>query len=220
MEDLVEKYKEECAVYSRWASYIWKIGLIILSVVYMFWLYNQQNILLKIILYAGSIIILYIICRGIFKRKVLEKIYSISNRSRTKLKKIKELQEEINKYQKDWMTNYCKKNKIRQILKLEILRNSLIEERKSNTIRYINPVIIGTLSLTIWEIELPKLCNKIGNINLICVGVLLSVVISIIVGIIKREFNEDKKIFFSFEKYANNERLEELLLYQILKLKK
>ena len=40
-------------------------------------------------------------------------------------------------------------------------------KRGKNTIKYINPIIIGTLSITIWEIALQKATEKIGYWNMI-----------------------------------------------------
>lgn len=36
----------------------------------------------------------------------------------------------------------------------------------------------------------------------------------------KKEFIEDKEMFFEFDKFETNKRLEDLLLYEILKFKK
>jgi len=118
------------------------------------------------------------------------------------------------------MTNYCKKNKLNEISKLEILRSSLCEERKIKTINYINPIIIGTLTFTIWEIGLQKLSDKIGYINMIFIAIVVAVILSVIIGIMKKEFIEDKEMFFEFDKFESNKRLEDLLLYEILKCKK
>ncbi len=103
---------------------------------------------------------------------------------------------------------------------MEILRNSLSEERKNKTISYINPIIIGTLTFTIWEIGLQKMNDKIGFINTIFVAIAAAVVISIIIGILKKEFIENKEFILEFDKYSSNKRLENLILYEILKAKK
>ena len=94
------------------------------------------------------------------------------------------------------------------------------EERKNKTISYINPIIIGTLTFTIWEIGLQKLSNKIGFINTIFVAIAAAIVISIIIGIFKKEFIENKEFILEFDKYSSNKRLENLILYEILKAKK
>ena len=166
MEKLLQKYKDECAISSKLASIIWKIGIIILSIVYIKLSYGNQNYFKMFVWLLIGILILYLLCLFIFKRKAFNKIYS-GKGNKNNCKKLKILYLEIDKYQKNWMTNYCKKNKLNEISKLEILRSSLCEERKIKTINYINPIIIGTLTFTIWEIGLQKLSDKIGYINMI-----------------------------------------------------
>lgn len=219
MEKLLQKYKDECAISGKLASIIWKIGIIILSIVYIKLSYGNQNYFKMFVWLLIGILILYLLCLFIFKRKAFNKIYS-GKGNKNNCKKLKILYLEIDKYQKNWMTNYCKKNKLNEISKLEILRSSLCEERKIKTINYINPIIIGTLTFTIWEIGLQKLSDKIGYINMIFIAIVVAVILSVIIGIMKKEFIEDKEMFFEFDKFESNKRLEDLLLYEILKCKK
>ena len=219
MEKLLQKYKDECAISSKLASIIWKIGIIILSIVYIKLSYGNQNYFKMFVWLLIGILILYLLCLFFFKRKAFNKIY-LGKGNKNNCKKLKILYLEIDKYQKNWMTNYCKKNKLNEISKLEILRSSLCEERKIKTINYINPIIIGTLTFTIWEIGLQKLSDKIGYINMIFIAIVVAVILSVIIGIMKKEFIEDKEMFFEFDKFESNKRLEDLLLYEILKCKK
>ncbi len=219
MEKLLQKYKDECAISSKLASIIWKIGIIILSIVYIKLSYGNQNYFKMFVWLLIGILILYLLCLFIFKRKAFNKIYS-GKGNKNNCKKLKILYLEIDKYQKNWMTNYCKKNKLNEISKLEILRSSLCEERKIKTISYINPIIIGSLTFTIWEIGLQKLSDKIGYINMIFIAIVVAVILSVIIGIMKKEFIENKEMFLEFDKFASNKRLEDLLLYEILKCKK
>lgn len=219
MEKLLQKYKDECAISSKLASIIWKIGIIILSIVYIKLSYGNQNYFKMFVWLLIGILILYLLCLFFFKRKAFNKIYS-GKGNKNNCKKLKILYLEIDKYQKNWMTNYCKKNKLNEISKLEILRSSLCEERKIKTINYINPIIIGTLTFTIWEIGLQKLSDKIGYINMIFIAIVVAVILSVIIRIMKKEFIEDKEMFFEFDKFESNKRLEDLLLYEILKCKK
>ena len=219
MEKLLQKYKDECAISSKLASIIWKIGIIILSIVYIKLSYGNQNYFKMFVWLLIGILILYLLCLFIFKRKAFNKIYS-GKGNKNNCKKLKILYLEIDKYQKNWMTNYCKKNKLNEISKLEILRSSLCEERKIKTISYINPIIIGSLTFTIWEIGLQKLSDKIGYINIIFIAIVAAVILSVIIGIMKKEFIENKEMFLEFDKFASNKRLEDLLLYEILKCKK
>ena len=219
MEKLLQRYKDECAISSKLASIIWKIGIIILSILYIKLSYKSQNYFEMFVLFLMSILILYLLCLGIFKRKAFNKIY-LGKENKNNCKKLKTLYLEIDKYQKNWMTNYCKRNKLNEISKLEILRSSLCEERKIKTISYINPIIIGSLTFTIWEMGLQKLNDKIVYVNMICMAIVVAVILSVIIGIMKKEFIENKEIFLEFDKFASDRRLEDLLLYEILKCKK
>lgn len=219
MEKLLQRYKNECAISSKCASIIWKIGIITISIIYIKLSYEGQNYIEMFALFLICILILYIACVLIFKRKAFNKIYS-DRKNKNNCKKLKDLYLEIDKYQKNWMTNYCKKNKINKISKLEILRSNVCEERKQKVISYINPIIIGSLTFTTWEIGLQKLSNKIGYINMIFVAIVVAVILSVILGVLKKEFIENKEMFLEFDKFASNKRLEDLLLYEILKCKK
>lgn len=219
MEKLLQKYKEDCVISSKSASLIWKIGIIIISIIYIKLSYEGKNYIEMFALFLVCILILYILCLLIFKRKAFNIIYS-DRKNKNDCKKLKMLYKEIDKYQKNWITNYCKKNKINEISKLEILRSCLCEERKLKAISYINPIIIGSLTFTIWEIGLQKLNDKIGYINMIFVAIAVAVILSVILGILKKEFIENKEMFLEFDKFASNKRLEDLLLYEILKCKK
>lgn len=219
MEKLLQRYKDDCAISSKSASFIWKMGIIILSIVYIKLSYESKNYIEMFALFLIGILILYLLCLFIFKRKAFNKIY-FGRKNKNDCKKLKILYREINKYQKNWITNYCKKNKINEISKLEILRSSLCEERKIKAISYINPIIIGSLTFTVWEIGLQKLSDKIGYINMIFVAIVVAVILSVILGILKKEFIENKEMFLEFDKFASNKRLEDLLLYEILKCKK
>lgn len=219
MQRLIERYKVECSINSKVASILWKIGIIILSIVYIKLSYESQNYFKMFIVFLIGILILYLLCLFIFKRKAFNKIYS-GKVNKNNCKKLKILYLEIDKYQKNWMTNYCKRNNIDKISKLEILRSDLSEERKLKAISYINPIIIGSLTFTIWEIGLQKLSDKIGYINMIFIAIVVAIILSVIIGIMKKEFIENKEMFLEFDKFASNKRLEDLLLYEILKCKK
>ena len=68
MDKLMQEYKQECAIYSKTASSIWKIGLVIISILYIKLSYGGQNYFEKFILFMGLVVILYLICLNIFKR--------------------------------------------------------------------------------------------------------------------------------------------------------
>ena len=55
-------------------------------------------------------------------------------------------------------------------------------EKERTTVKYINPIILGTLSLTIWEISIQKIVDKIGFINMLPLALVLIIGTSLIIG--------------------------------------
>lgn len=63
--------------------------------------------------------------------------------------------------------------------------------------------------------------SKLDNVefcNMILLAVVLIIVLSVFIGWVKKIFTEDKEFFAQYEKFLNINRLEELLLYRILKM--
>ena len=96
----------------------------------------------------------------------------------------------------------------------------LKSEKDRTTIKYINPIILGTLSLTIWKIAIQKVVEKIGFINMVPLAFVSIIGISLIIGWVKKQFWEDKDLIRGFETFSSKEILTELILYRILKSKK
>lgn len=61
----------------------------------------------------------------------------------------------------------------------------LKNEKEGTTIKYIRPIILGTLSLTIWEVAVQKIVEKIGFINMLSFALVSIIGTSLIVGWIK-----------------------------------
>ncbi len=53
MDKLMQKYKQECAIYSKTASIIWKVGLVIISILYIKLSYEGQKYFEKIYFIYG-----------------------------------------------------------------------------------------------------------------------------------------------------------------------
>lgn len=62
-----------------------------------------------------------------------------------------------------------------------------------------NPIIIGTLFLTIWEITIEKLTVNIGFGNMLPIAVISIIGLSVGIGWISKEIIEDKKYSISFK---------------------
>lgn len=157
----------------------------------------------------------------IFSRKAAKKLnIECELRNIFSLKYIRKIYREIEIYQQKWITDYCNKNKINNLSKLNVLREEIKNEREKSNIKYINPIIIGTLSLTIWKIAIQKVVNKIGFWNMLPAVLVIAVGISLLIGLITKTLLEDSDAFIEFEKFSNKKRLEELILYRIFKSKK
>lgn len=71
-----------------------------------------------------------------------------------------------------------------------MIREELHEKKKSSIIKYINPIIIGTLCITVWEILVNLLYEKLGIGNTILASILLSVIISIVIEWLTKEWQQ------------------------------
>lgn len=167
MQKILNEFNSNCGIKSNLANFIWKGGIIIDSVIYCICtLYLKKSSYIP--LYFIIMIILFIISHTIFimkaSKEIGEKFYL---KQLFNIKRIGVIYNKIDQYQKDWITKYCKKNKLNVINKLEIMIQEIRLKRGKNTIKYINPIIIGTLSITIWEIALQKATEKVGYWNMI-----------------------------------------------------
>lgn len=220
MEKLIRKYKEECDLSSKLASRMWKIGQIIIMSIFAICYANTKDFEINFLITIIDICVLHFICRCIESVKIAKKLklkYSVK-KVISKRKIRKDIYIELDKFQKRWITNFCKKNKINNIEKLKIIREEL--DKRTIIVRYLDPIIIGTLLIAMWELILQRISEEVGVGNTIFIGVFLVIMISIIIGWVKKEWREQKKFMNLFNRYSGNERLKELLLYKILKSNK
>jgi len=220
MEKLICRYKEECDLSSKLASRIWKIGQIIIISIFVINCANTKEFVTNFFITTFALCVLYFICSCIETVSIAKKMRLKYNIKEIILKKKirKKIYQEFDKFQKGWITNFCDKNKINNIEKLKIVREEL--DKRVIIIKYIDPIIIGTLLLTMWDLILKKISEELGVGYTILIGIFLIIVISIIIGWIKKEWREQKEFINLFNRYSGNERLKELLLYRILKSNK
>lgn len=213
MEKLMQKYDKEFGMISRKSNNIWKIGIIILLILFVFsYYYTKKYFLIYIMLMIG-ILSLYLVCEVINIRN-MKKILMIKGKC-----KKRNIYIELDKYQKNWIVNYCKKNKINRIKKINIIRDELKSKDKESAKRYIDPIIMATLLLNIWEIIVQTLTEKFGLINAIIMSIALAIVITVIIGFGRKEYKEQKEFFNMFKRMTGNKRLDELLIYVAMKCK-
>ena len=220
MEKLLEKYNKECNITSKLANKIWKIGNTILLIT-MFLCIIFKGVFISALVLIVTFCFLYIWCEFINIRHIkkilgLKKVALIANKKKHR----KTAYQELDKFQKDWITNYCKKNKLNTIDKLKILREELKQKREGSIIRYLNPVIVGSLLISVWEEGVDAIVEQVGLIYAILPLILSSVIISVIVTEILKQLKEQKEYMNSFKDYSGYTRLEQLLLYRILKSNK
>ena len=217
MKKLINKYNKECAIKSKYASCVWKIGTIINIIIYFI-----NTIGLKknyyFIFFLFTMIMLFIISQLLFVLEIGKKI-GIKNNN-ISLEYTRNVYKKIDEFQNKWIRKYCKNNKINTVNKVELLIQEIENKREKNKIKYINPIIIGTLSITIWEIAIKNITDNIGFWNMLPIAVVSVLGISFTIGWISKEINEDRKIFNQFDAYCNKQRLEELLIEVALKCKK
>lgn len=220
MEILIRKYKEDCDLSSKLASRIWKIGQIIIISIFTIYYANTKEFGMNFLITIIAICVLHFICRCIESVCIAKKMkikYSVKEII-LKKKIRKNIYQKFDEFQKGWITNFCKKNKINNIEKLKIVREEL--DNRTIIIRYIDPIIIGTLLIAMWELILQKISEEVGIGNAIFISIFLVIIISIIIGWAKKEWKEQKEFMNLFNRYSGNERLKELLLYKILKSNK
>lgn len=223
MEKLIKKYNDECNLTSKLANRLWKIGQIILLSIFIIYYAQQKNFLISFLILLIFIIVLYFICSYIEIRNISNKL-NINKMSFMHIIFNKEDRKDIYKqfdiFQKKWITNYCKKNKINSIEKLKLLREELRQKQNNNIIKYIDPIVIGTLLLTVWEVLVQRMSEKIGTVSAVLICIFLAIIISIIIGWFKKEWQEQKEFMSMFNKFSGITRLNNLLLYRILKSNK
>ena len=221
MQKILEEFKIKGAIKSKLSNFIWKVGVISSSIFYCINTIYANKYYFNILSYFLTLIILFIISEIIFIKNTSKKLnIKFSFKQLVNIQYIREIYNKINEYQKKWITNYCKKNKLNNINKLNILMSEIKNEEDITTIKYINLIIIGTLSLTIWEIAIQKMVERIGFWNMLPTAIVLVIGISFFIGCVRKEFIEDKKFFMEFEKFSNKQRLKELIMYRMLKTNK
>ena len=218
MEELIRKYNEECDLIPKSCSRIWKVGLVILSITFLIMYIVFRRLILSGIICMLLILVLYVICEWKSLTIVNKRLSKYNN------KKIDVWQtyKELNLFQKKWIMDYCKRNKINKIEKIQIIReylsSKLVEKEKQK--QYLNFGTLLALLVGIWESIIQKIEADFDLIPTIIVSLILAYIFSIITQFIKREYEENKKFFNIFESINGLKRLDELLVYAAIKCNK
>ena len=220
MEKLIKKYNKECSFKSKLVNRLWNIGYIVILIIFIFRSINGNNYLINIFLLFTFLIILFLSCYFIMLRKIANKLnieFSFKELI-FKRKSRMNMYQKLDEFQKKWITNYCKNNKINTIEKLKVIREEL--GKNNNIIKYINPTIVGTLSVASWGVICDQMSEKIGTLNTSLIGIIGAFIISIVINVFRKEWKEQVQFMNTFNKYAGYDRLKELILYRILKSNK
>ena len=79
---------------------------------------------------------------------------------------------------------------------------------------------MGTLTVIIWGLLTEEIYKEIGVIYTGLICVIGAFVISIVISMFRKEWQEQVKLVNTFNIYSGYDRLKELLLYRILKSNK
>lgn len=220
MDKILNDFYNIASIESKVANFIWIGGMVVNTLVY-FLLVINFDFKIYIAIYVLVIFLLLILSNSFFMKKASKKIgIQTSFFNCFNPKHIRFVYKKIDEFQKDWITKYCKKNKLNNIEKLNIIRQELKFVNESKTTRYINPLIIGTLLISAWEVTIERIVDKYGFWNMLLIAIVIIIGLSIFIGWIKKIYTEDKEFLLQYNYFSNIKRLEELVLYRILKCKK
>lgn len=218
MEKLIYQYNKNCNLTSKSANRLWRIGQVIILLIFSTFYILYKEFFMGFCISIVSIIILYFICTYIEIVKICNKLQiNLEKKYIFKRGYRRRLYEKFDIFQKRWITDYCKQNKIDKIEKLKLLREELERKQDNGIIKYIDPIIIGTLLLSVWEILVQKMSEKFGTMNAIIICTMLAVILSIVIGWLRKEWQEQKDFMSIFNRFSGYNRLSNLLLYRILK---
>ena len=220
MEKLLEKYKEECDKLSKAPSRIWKSGQLLIAGGWLFYGFKTLNYIMAFILPIILVWVLYKICEYMELVDIIKKLNLKYKRMEILFKsKVKdEIYKSYNIFQKEWLTKYCKRSKINSIEKLKILYDEL--NKCNTTIKYINPVIIGTLLLIVWEVVFQNMVSFWGLWNAIWIAAFSAIILSIVIAWIKKEWEDQLKFFREFDCFSGKDRLMKLLVDRMMKVER
>lgn len=220
MEDIIEKYSKECAVTCKLASGIWKVSIIVFIIAY-FYLYHRGH---DAYLVAGFgtifLILVFILTEIIFMCSVSKKLkFKYSFKDGFSIESVKKVNDAINMYQKAWITSYCKKRKINSFDKLTLILQEL-KDRERKWIKYVDWTVISGILYSLIPEFIKEVLTKGNFTSKVILGASLILIISIILNIIRSEFEKFREMFNSVNAFSNLKRLEDLVFYMAMKCKR
>ena len=173
---------------------------------------------ISILLYWLSyLIIIGVICLLIAKRikkTLIKKASCLKNTYNNKNTNIGEIFSEIVNFQEEWIIKYFKENKINTREKILLIKDGIGKKVEIN--KYINPVILGTLFLSIWSHILDDMFSSSNHWEGIIVSIIWAIAICVILNFLIREHQEHLKFVKTFEETSGLKQLENLIEYAII----
>lgn len=221
MEEILEEYKKECALKSKLASLVWKLWMITSLITYFYSAFHGYNTWLVAAGILLLTILIFMVEQIIFLRYVSKKLeINYSFRDGFDLKKMKKIYSKIESFQKNWITNFCKKKKIDTFNKLNLILTELKIKKEKATTKYVEWGLVSSIVLSLLQNWINDASDEMNLINKLVMGLIVAVIISFLVNFLKNNTKKFKKFFLEPDLYSNIERLEELIFYKIMKSKK
>lgn len=222
MNELLESYSKECSFISKGSHRLWLVGEIISVLGFGIYFMIYKKIIIPSIILIFFIIVLRSVCDYLELKGLCKKLMINVNILKIIFKKTKRKQiyNEMDKYQKNWTTCYCKKHKLNSIKKLEIIKDELNRKISNNNVKFLNPVIIGTLVLSAWNEIIPQMYKETELDFFVIAVIILAIIISILIGNFTAQYKKQCEFMKMYSKYHGNDRLNELLVYEMLRCKR
>lgn len=214
MDKLINTYLDKYEKLFKISNITWNAGVIIASIVFCLKFCSISNLinwLNAVFLFALIITALNAICLFIYKIELMRYYKDKINLKNLNKKEIICYENKLDKEQKDFITNYVRKNKISKVGKLQIVINELHE--KINSVGYNKSqelfIIPAILSFAMSMIQYDE---KIG----FAVYLLQSIFCVVFAIVVTKGFNEICHMA-NFKRYTGLKRLKELLVNVSLK---
>lgn len=141
-------------------------------------------------------ILIFMIEQIIFLRYVSKKLeinYSI--RDGFDVKKMKKICSKIESFQKNWITNFCKKKKIDTFNKLNLILTELKIRKEKATTKYMEWELVSSIVLSLLQNWINDTSNEMNLINKLVMGLIIAVIISFFISFFKNNTNKFKNFF-------------------------
>lgn len=220
LEEIMKNYEEDGALKSKCANFIWKLWQISSVMLYFYFVFKGYNAWGLAAIYFTATCVIFIVTEAIYMNKISKKLNIDYNLKKDfNIAGEKRMYNEIEKYQKNWITLFLKRRGINKSNKLYILLNEIKEKNSKENIKYIDGAIISAVLFSLFPSLFEKTISGLNISSILFLYIVISIATSIIIGYIKKSWIGDKKFFDHYNAFSSSERLEELIFYRIMKCK-